>query len=246
MGRLGRLLPAFGLGAAASGRTVALIGLGVDRDAPTVATRLLAALARRAVTVTVRDRDSAEVLRSLGVAAEVLPDLSSLVPSAGRAAGIQRLRAIGLNPVRRPVIGLALTAVDPALAKQVVGAVIGAVDALPDLDFCLVPMSRHPFVAAHNDEVLARRIMAARQRVHCLDEVSEPGVLLGVFQALAGAVCMRYHSLLFAERAGIPVVPVPYAEKTRHWIAERGLRPVAPSTVELLAELGRARLARTA
>jgi len=246
MGLLGRLLPAFGLFAGVSGREIHLMGIGVDRHIPTLSARLQRALARRATAVTVRDQESADLLRGFGISAEARPDLSSLVPSAGRAAGLRRLRAIGLLPDRRPVIGLCLTAVDPALAKAVVAAVVGAVDALPSLDFCLIPMSRHPFVATHNDEILARRVIAACPRVHCLDEVDDPGTILGVFEALAGAVCMRYHSLLFAERAGIPIVPVPYREKAHRWVAEHGLRAIPPNVETLVAELDRARLARTA
>jgi hypothetical protein len=46
---------------------------------------------------------------------------------------------------------------------------------------------------------------------------------------------MRYHSLLFAERAGIAVLPIPYAPKCDRWLAERGLVPLAP-TAEALGQ----------
>jgi hypothetical protein len=127
-------------------------------------------------------------------------------------------------------VGLFLTGVRSELVAPVVGAVLGAVDALPDVDFCLVPMSRHPFVAAHDDGVLARRLLAERPRFRILVPPDDPAEVIGIFEALTAAVCMRYHSLLFAERAGIPVVPFAYAEKCRHWLAERGLDAVEPST----------------
>jgi uncharacterized membrane protein YbhN (UPF0104 family) len=117
-----------------------------------------------------------------------------------------------------------------------VAAILGAVDALPSMEFCLVPMSRHPFVAAHNDEVLARRLIALRPRLRLL-ETDDPSAVLGVFEALSAAVCMRYHSLLFAERAGIPIVPIAYAEKCLLWLAERGLEPIEPSAAALTAEI---------
>ena len=246
MGPLGRLLPLFGLFAAATGREVALVGIGIDRDSAAPSARLVRALARRATTVVVRDRESLAMLAAHGIPAQLQPDLSALVPSAGRGAGVKVLRASGLDPVRRPIVGLCLTAVDGTLVEPLVAAVVGAVDALPAVDFCLIPMSRHPFVAAHNDELLARRLLDARPRLRILDGGDDPARLLGVFEALSGAVCMRYHSLLFAERAAIPIVPIAYAEKCRRWLADHDLRPVSPTSAALVAALRRALPARTA
>jgi polysaccharide pyruvyl transferase WcaK-like protein len=239
MGLVGRLLPLFGLLAVALGRKVAIVGVGIDATMPRSTGVLTRALARRAVVVVVRDQASADQLAARGISAEVRADLSTLAPSAGRIEGMRRLLASGLDPGRRPVVGLCLTAVNAALVEPVVAAVLGAVDALPAIDFCLVPMSRHPFVAAHNDELFARRLIALRPRLHLL-ESDDPSAVLGVFEALSAAVCMRYHSLLFAERAGIPIVPIAYAEKCRRWLAERGRGAIELSSAALTAEIERA------
>jgi polysaccharide pyruvyl transferase WcaK-like protein len=240
MGRLGRLLPLAGLAASLGGREVALLGVGIDRAMPASTARLVGALARRASLVVVRDEASREAAAGLGVAAIVRPDLSSAVPSAGRAAGVAHLRAAGLDPDRRPVVGLCLTAVDADLAAAVIPAVEALVDRRPDLDVCLLPMSRHPFVSAHDDEVLGRLLQARRPRLHLVRPPEEPSVLLGVFEAFGAAVCMRYHSLLFAERAGIPIVPLAYAEKCRHWLAERSVDPLDLGPATLVAAVDRA------
>jgi len=58
------------------------------------------------------------------------------------------------------------------------------------------------------------------------------------FSLLAAAVCMRYHSLLFAARAGIPIVAIPYAEKCRTWLDEHGIAPTAPRGPQLVSALG--------
>jgi polysaccharide pyruvyl transferase WcaK-like protein len=91
-------------------------------------------------------------------------------------------------------------------------------------------------VAAHNDELLAARLVALRPRFRVLTS-DDPALVLGVFEALSGVVAMRYHSLLFAERAGIPVVPIAYAEKCRQWLAERQRRPIEVTGAALAAEL---------
>jgi polysaccharide pyruvyl transferase WcaK-like protein len=239
MGLVGRLLPVFGLLAVALGRDVAIVGVGIDAGMPRGTAFLTRLLARRATLTVVRDVASANELAARGVSAAVLPDLSTLATSAGRIAGLRTLRATGLDPHRRPVVGLSLTAVNPAIVEPVVTAVVGAVDALPAIDFVLIPMSRHPFVAEHNDALLARRLIALRPRLR-LVESDEPSAVLGVFEALTAAVCMRYHSLLFAEHAGIPIVPIVYAEKCRHWLEERGRAPIDVSSAALAAEIERA------
>jgi len=244
MGLLGRLLPLAGLLANAGGRQVALVGIGVDHDMPRSARLLLGLLGRRARGVVVRDAESREVLADLGIEAVLAPDLSSLVESAGPAAGRRTLVAAGLHPARRPVVGLALTGLDAALAARVEHAVVAAVDALPEVDFVVVPMSRHPFVAAHNDELLARRLVAARPRLRIVTPPDDSATLLGLFEACTAAVCMRYHSLLFADRAGIPIVPIAYAEKCRHWLEERGLEDVDASPAPVVNAL-RAALERS-
>ena len=237
MGALGRLLPVAGILAAASGRPVALAGIGVDDGMPWTSRRLLAKLGERSRSVVVRDEESRRVLAELGVTASVEPDLSSLVPSAGSSTGEQQLRSVGLEPARRPVVGLCLTAVNATLVAPMRQAILEVVDARPDLDFCLIPMSRHPFVATHNDEILARGLVVERPRLRVMLPPDDPTMLLGVFEALAAAVCMRYHSLLFAHRAGIPMIGMVYAEKCRHWLSERGLEPVEPTGAALLARL---------
>jgi polysaccharide pyruvyl transferase WcaK-like protein len=106
---------------------------------------------------------------------------------------------------------------------------------MPGVQFCFVPMSQHPFVATHNDLVLGRSLRARAPRLAILEGSPQPSAMLAVFECLAGAICMRYHSLLFAERAGIPVLPIPYAPKCDRWLAARGLAPLAP-TVEGLSQ----------
>ena len=240
MGLLGRVLPLAGVAAAAAGRDVRVLGVGVDREMPGSARRLLGLLGRRARSVVVRDLKSQEILAELGVPAVVAPDLSSLVPSAGPLVGRRILDAAGFHPGRRPVVGVALAGLNPELAVRMEHALIATIDALPEIEFAVLPMSRHPFVPAHNDAVFANRLVAKRPRLQIVAPPDDTAALLGVYEAFSAAVCMRYHSLLFAERAATPIVPVAYAEKCRHWLDERGLASAEPSPEALTAAVGSA------
>jgi polysaccharide pyruvyl transferase WcaK-like protein len=89
-------------------------------------------------------------------------------------------------------------------------------------------MSRHPFVPRHDDVTYARRLQATAPSIRILEGADDPSDLLSVFGQLSVAVCMRYHSLLFASRFGVPIVPIAYAQKCRSWLAERGRSSIPP------------------
>jgi polysaccharide pyruvyl transferase WcaK-like protein len=232
MGRFGRLLPAYGLVAAGLGRTVVLEGVDIDEELALSGRILVPPLMRRAARVTVRDRHSAAIAAEWGVSAHVAPDLSSWMPMADPGVGRRLLQAAGLD-LTKPVVGLALTAIQPGLVDAIVAAACGAMDDLPDVQFCFIPMSRHPFVAAHDDMRLAARIRSARPRLTILTGDPRPGEVLAAFAHLSGVVAMRYHAMLFAARTGVPLVPIAYAEKNVRWLGERGLRAelAAPAPV---------------
>ena len=99
-------------------------------------------------------------------------------------------------------------------------------------------MSQHPFVPAHNDLLLGLRLRTASPRIAVLEGQHHPGTVLAIFPLLAGAICMRYHSLLFSTRAGIPIVAIPYAEKCHTWLDEHGIAPTAPRGPQLASALG--------
>ena len=236
MGRIGRLLPIYGLTALALRRTVVVEGIDLDEHLAPSARALAPLLMRGATRVTVRDRRSAAILEGWGARANVAPDASAWMPAAPPDAGRRALQSTGVD-IGRPVVGLALSGVEPRAADAAVAAVIGAMDALPEVQFCFIPMSRHPFVASHDDTAVARRIQSARARLTIVDAALHPATLLSAFGQLSAAVAMRYHAMLFAERAGIPLVPLVYAEKNLRWLRERRIPAVTPSSAELVATL---------
>jgi polysaccharide pyruvyl transferase WcaK-like protein len=236
MGAIGRFLPAFGLAASALGRPVHVEGIDLDTRLAPSARLLVPPLMRRAAHVSVRDGQSAEVLRGWGVAADQEPDLSAGMEAAPVKEGRALLRSAGIE-TRRPVVGLALTGVVSALADQAVEAITEAIDALPEVQFALIPMSRHPRVAGHDDLVLARRLRRIRPRLMVVEELAHPSVVLAAFSQLTAVVAMRYHAMLFAERAHVPLVPLSYAEKTARWLEQRGLEPIPARAPDVIRGL---------
>lgn len=228
MGRVGRLLPLFGLVAAALGRTVVVDGVGIDDGMPASRRVLLRALFGRAASITVRDTASKHVLDRWGIAARVEPDRSFDMVPAATEAGARLLRAAGVD-LDRPVIGLCLTSLNGAMANDVFAAATELISTLPEAEFCFIPMSAHPVAGSHDDRRLGEALRARHPRLRMLDPAVHPAVVLASFAHLSAAVCMRYHSVLFAHRMGVPFVPVPYAPKAATWLAEHRIAPVATS-----------------
>ena len=92
MGRIGRLLPAFGLLAAALGKRVSVVGVDLDDRLSGSARVLVPLLMRAAAAIQVRDRASATVLAGWGASAGVEPDLSAWMEPRARTPVATRWR----------------------------------------------------------------------------------------------------------------------------------------------------------
>ena len=222
MGPYARLIPIFGLLAAVRGARVALLGVGVYASTPGWVLSSLDRLAPRLASFTVRDTVSLETLRRRGIKAELAPDFSDLITPGSREKGRELLRSAGVEE-GRPVVGLCLTAAEPRLEEQVLQETPAVIEAFPEAQFCFVPMSQHPSVKRQNDLELARRLRQRAPALAILEGWHHPAAVLAVFGLLDAAVCMRYHSLLFAARAQVPIVPLPYSAKCESWLREHGL-----------------------
>jgi polysaccharide pyruvyl transferase WcaK-like protein len=236
LGRFGRLVPYYGLLAALSGRPVAIHGVGLDGELPFIARRLVPRLAARCVELSVRDALSAQRLGVDPARVAIEPDLSARVQASSQGTAHALLRAAGLNP-SRPIVALCLTAVNEGLVDPVLHVVTVAMRRLPDVQFCFIPMSQHPFVPAHNDLILGRRLRKIEPRLAIVDGLLGPRDVLSLFGSFTAAVCMRYHSLLFAARAQVPILAMPYAAKCDTWLADNALQPVRLGDGELAARL---------
>lgn len=239
MGARGRLIPAIGLAAQALRKPVALAGISIDRSIPRAVRPLVGALARRAAFVGVRDAASVELFEAMGVRATLEPDLSAWMEPAPAAMVARRLHEAGIDP-RRPAVALCLTATEPAIAAAIAHMLPQAAAALPDVQFCFVPMSDHPGVPSHNDRHFAEVLRAEMPGLITLPRPERPQEALALLGAFDTAVCMRFHSLVFAHRAGVPIVAVPYAPKCDAWCDEHGIAPTPPTAKRLAAAIAAA------
>jgi len=239
MGSLGKLIPQFSGLALARGVRVSLHGVGVYPSAPRWVLRSIAALAPRLASITVRDAASARALRSFGVEVPVVPDLSEAMPPASSERGRELLRTLGLTPSHARV-ALCLTATESSLGDALLLSFPSVIESLPEVQFAFVPMSHHPTVSRQNDLWFARRLRSRAPRLAILEDWLHPAEILALLGQFSVVVGMRYHSLLFAERAEAGIIAIPYAEKCVSWIEEHGLEPAGMDAVSLTEHIRRA------
>lgn len=162
--------------------------------------------------VTVRDAESLALLRELGVVrppAEVTADASlALEPAPGfdaRAA----LLAEGIDPERRPIIGLALRAWHEGAGAAGLAEVADALAAETGGQVLFLPMQ------LPDDVALSRAVLArmARPGGVLLARRRHPREMLALISALDLVVGMRLHALIFAAAVGVPVLGLSYDPK---------------------------------
>jgi len=242
MGLMSRFIPVLGLLARVRRVRVVFHGLGVYPSTPRWVQQTIRWLAPHLTSFTVRDSVSAQTLRSWGIPVQQIPDLSNCMPPAPAKRSAEIVRSLGLQ-ADAPAVALCLTAVEPGIEAPLLEAIPELVGALPQVQFCFVPMSQHPKVTRHNDLLLAHRIQTCVPQLPVLENFHHPSDILALFHRFDAAVCMRYHSLLFAHRAGAAIVPIPYAEKCESWVQEYGVTPAKPDA-EALIQRVRQELAR--
>jgi polysaccharide pyruvyl transferase WcaK-like protein len=234
MGTMGKLVPLFSRLALARRARVSFHGIGIYSSAPRHVLRGIVSLVPKLTSLTVRDTASARLLRSWGIDASIVPDLSQGMAPAQSTRGEELIKTLGLSPTR-PRVALCLTAIEQGLAESLIRSLPSLIDTLPDVQFVFIPMSHHPTMPHHNDLRFAHRLRSRVPQLVVLDDRLHPVEVLGLLSQFPVIVAMRYHALLFAERVGAAVVPIPYAEKCYSWLEDHGLEP-ANTDAESLTE----------
>jgi N-acetylglucosaminyldiphosphoundecaprenol N-acetyl-beta-D-mannosaminyltransferase len=231
MGSFGRFIPLYGLLARRFGLRVSIEGVGIDSAPPSWVKCSLAWLAKRCVSLRVRD-DASRALLDGERLVEVGPDLSAYMEPA---AAPREFLGICEAAAGRPVVGLCLNGVDARVARRLLATIPSLVSGMPEVRFCFIPMSQHPGVRRQNDLRLADDLQGLAPELAVLRGTYAPWQILGAFGYLSAVIGMRFHSLLFAQRAGVPLIAYAYAEKCQRWLAENDTPEVELSLAALRA-----------
>ncbi|MCG0238700.1 MAG: polysaccharide pyruvyl transferase CsaB [Firmicutes bacterium] len=186
---------------------------------------LVRLVANRVARITVRDPESAELLRRLGVTrppVAVTADAALALPPGDREAGRRLLTAAGV-PASRTLIGVSVRPWKEWEERAQKG-LAQALDRLAaELNAHVVFLPMQPTADPGAAEAVARQMTAPATVVRgedwtyreTLDAVAACDLLIG----------MRYHALVFAAMAGVPLVGLSYDPKIDAFLRQLGTAP---------------------
>jgi polysaccharide pyruvyl transferase CsaB len=195
--------------------------------------------------VTVRDEASRLVLEDVGVERRIEVTADPALLLTAEPFDRQWLCQQGIDPaaplvamsVREP--GRAASHLDEQDYHLLLAHAADFIVHRFDAEVVFVPLERGDIRHAH--AVIG--CMIAAERGHVLKQQYRPGQLLGLMGHFDFVVGMRLHVLILAAVAGVPFLPLPYAEKVQAFVGMLGMS--APAAVDresaglLLAALDR-------
>src|SRR5215212_5092544 len=194
--------------------------------------------------VSVRDLESKELLIELGLQEEnivVLPDpVLTLELDSTSAAEI--LRSHEIDYQTRPMLGVCIRNWgEGAKAAQWKRELASAMDKFlvtHDIQALFIPFQVQEHTL-ENDQSVALDIVSMMQnqdRVHVLAESYSPSVAGGLISHCHLILGMRLHSLIFAAKAGLPVIALVYDPKVSSFMRSLGLPEYAVDLLSLTKE----------
>ncbi len=207
-------------GLKAHGR-VWLVGQGVGPLHRPLSRWLTAKVLNRVPLLSLRDEESAELLRTIGVRASLRVD-------ADLTWALQPAQPHWRPPNERPCVGLAPRAWRDTPVESAFVALCRTLSA-EGFTPLLIPMQES------QDRALCERIASATDAL-LLPEPSHPAQLLGVLSALQAMIAVRLHGAIFALSAGVPTLCIAYDPKVRA-LAEQVEMPTVALDTNLPTEL---------
>jgi polysaccharide pyruvyl transferase WcaK-like protein len=230
MGSWGKFVPLFGITSKAAGIDIEFEGVGIYPSTPKFLLPMIKALAMVASKISVRDKVSRTTLTNMGINNVLLvKDLSFYMDPAPRERAIEILEKEGID-ISKNIVGISITRMNPALSDSVTSIVHNVIRKTGNKsEILFLPMCRHKKSAFENDHLYSEEVIQRFPEIKILNGSYHPSEILSIFGILESCVCMRFHSMVFAYRMGVKMLPIPYAEKCLDFLDSVG---VAPVTIE--------------
>jgi polysaccharide pyruvyl transferase CsaB len=208
--------PAYAALAALFNKPLELFAIGVGPLTTSAGRRYTRMVCDQAQAILVRDTESKALLEELGVDSrriEVTPDPAFLLNAP--AATLQ---------LQRPILGVALRNWNHNAWEAEAAAALDEFVSRRGGSVLLLPFERS------TDTEVADRVrsqMRFADRAHQLDRAGDPAQLAGAIGACDVVAGMRYHSVLFAMRQGVPAIGLAYDPKVRRLFRAAGAEEYA-------------------
>ena len=208
----------FALLARLTATPLAIYGVGVGPLLTEEGRRLTRLAMNSASAITVRDQQSASLLRQIGVPVErvtVTADPAFLLETQGRSLGQDLIRMEGIPTDGKITIGVAIRPwKDDRHVLPLAAALDGAVET-HDARVIFVPFQASPHPHENDAHAALAVLSAMKKNDHAgvLRGEYTPSQRLAVFNYCDVAITMRFHGGIFAAMAGTPFLAISYDPK---------------------------------
>lgn len=224
MGHLGKLVPLFSIVSKAASIDVEFRGVGVYPSAPKFLLPMIKASAVVASKISVRDRVSKRTLTNMGINnVSLTNDLAFYMDPAPKERAHEILEKEEID-FSKNIVGISITRMNPALTDEVTSTVHDVIKRTGGKsEILFLPMCRHKKSALENDHLYSEEVIQKFPEAKILKGHYHPSEILSLFGILGSCVCMRFHSMVFAYRMGVNMIPIPYAEKCSEFLDDIGV-----------------------
>ena len=216
--------------ASEAGIPIELVSVGLE-TAPQSCYPGMRRIFNRCQKITVRSRQSQQILKRLGHDGSLVPDLSSHIkPDMTGAAAIMPHFQNEL-----PIIGLATAG---SRDTEFVASIVSLLTVR--LNVLHIPHAKH-FDDPNNNEIATGEMIWSAISIYsegklgrykCLPYPESPEILLGVYSFLDIVFGYRYHSFLFAEMMDVLLFGMPHGLKAKSYFTEHLSIPHSNGTEE--------------
>lgn len=174
--------------------------------------------------ISVRDKVSKRTLTNMGINnVSLIKDLAFYMDPAPKERAFEILKKEGID-FSKNILGISITRMNFALTNEVTAIVRHVIKRTRGKsEILFLPMCRHKKSAFENDHLYSEEVIQKSPGVKILKGRYHPSEVLSIFGILKSCICMRFHSMVFAYRMGINMIPIPYAEKCSEFLDDIGV-----------------------
>ena len=222
-----KLIPLFALAAKILRKEVQFYSLGIDRDTDSFVRALLIPAMNWADCVSVRDKDSKEVLMSWrGKKVSIVPDPAIALKPEEPSDEIKNL--IGLNSYKS-IIALSLRNV-PSSSKKTSELLKTIAETLnlihnkhPSIQYIFFPFCKHKTILEENDSLIGEQLgslLNKKVQYKTLEKELKPSELKWLVSQMDGLIAMRLHAMIFSVSTNTPLISISYSQKCNSFLEE--------------------------
>lgn len=218
-----QLLPCFALVAKLFRKEVLFYSLGIDRDTPSLARFFLVHAMNISDLVSVREKDSAKILRDWGVRKDIQIIKDPAIDLEKELLTEEQLLALHIDPKKKK-IGVSLRNLHALRDVPHLEEFVSLFKKLTNDGYQVIffPFCSIPFNPVENDLLLGEYLEKRVGHPHFIllkDELS-PRALKGLVFHMDIMLAMRLHAMIFAVSTKTPLIGLSYSQKCDSFLEE--------------------------